>query len=96
MACEGKLVGVVSFGMGCGRQGYPGIYAKVATFVEWIESSTQKNPQTTSSTKANSPMTTTAVSPKNLKNGTFKPPTSIQFSTLFMLFATSFIAKVIL
>ena len=96
MACEGKLVGVVSFGMGCGRQGYPGIYAKVATFVEWIESSTQKNPQTTSSTKANSPMTTTAVSPKNLKNGTFKPPTSIQSSTLFMLFATSFIAKVIL
>ena len=96
MACEGKLVGVVSFGMGCGRQGYPGIYARVTKFVDWIESSTQKNPQTTSSTKANSPMTTTAVSPKNLKNGTFKPPTSIQFSTLFMLFATSFIAKVIL
>ena len=39
MACDGKLVGVVSFGMGCGRQGYPGIYARVATFVDWIESS---------------------------------------------------------
>ena len=30
------IIGIVSVGNGCGRQGYPGIYAKVSHYVDWI------------------------------------------------------------
>ena len=32
------LVGVVSHGSGCGKAGYPGIYAKIDYFKEWLKS----------------------------------------------------------
>lgn len=32
------LVGIVSFGVGCGRRDYPGIYSSVASHLDWIRS----------------------------------------------------------
>lgn len=34
---EAALVGVVSFGTGCGRPGFFGVYADVYKFVPWIK-----------------------------------------------------------
>ncbi|XP_021939094.1 trypsin-1-like isoform X2 [Zootermopsis nevadensis] len=34
------LTGIVSFGFGCGKVGYPGIYTNVYYFLDWIKENT--------------------------------------------------------
>lgn len=41
MFSNGKLIGVVSWGIGCGKPKYAGVYAKVSVLRSWIDEHSQ-------------------------------------------------------
>ncbi|XP_052895739.1 uncharacterized protein LOC128302929 [Anopheles moucheti] len=46
LVCGGALYGVVSFGWGCGRSHFPGVYTDVFVHRRWIEASADSDPRT--------------------------------------------------
>ena len=94
-------MGIVSFGIGCGRPNYPGIYAKVAKYTNWIKSLTPGLPQTTvpQTTARHTYQTKNdgdSSDLNNTENGTLKPSHPVHLSTIIMLLGTTFVAKIIL
>uniref|UniRef100_A0A4X2L6I0 trypsin n=1 Tax=Vombatus ursinus TaxID=29139 RepID=A0A4X2L6I0_VOMUR len=43
VVCKGQLQGIVSWGIGCGQKGNPGVYTKVCNYVDWIEKTIADN-----------------------------------------------------
>lgn len=54
IATREVLAGLVSFGAGCAKSFYPGVYTKISTFVPWVENiltGDRSNPTTVSNAK---------------------------------------------
>ncbi|CAM4435596.1 unnamed protein product [Lepidochelys olivacea] len=43
VVCNGRLQGIVFWGIGCAQKGYPGFYTKVCNYVSWIQNTIATN-----------------------------------------------------
>ncbi|CAH1373501.1 unnamed protein product [Tenebrio molitor] len=43
LVCSDSLTGIVSYGIGCGEQYFPGVYTEVAKYIDWIETQKQRS-----------------------------------------------------